>query len=277
MTQKFWGYRRANGRVGIRNHVIILPLDDISNACAESVAKNVQGTMALPHHFGRLQFGRDLDLFFRTLIGIGSNPNVAACVVIGIEASNWTQKVADEIAKTGKPVAMFGIERHGDLNTIERASRKAKEFVHYATELRREECDISELVASVKCGESDTTSGLASCPTTGKVVERLVAAGASVSFGETTELTGGENIVADRMKTPEARAKFQKMFDDYQAVIEREQADLLGSSRPRVTLLADLPQLKKKPLATSKKSASAWLTEFLKWLNPFLRKMVCGI
>ena len=81
----FWGYKRENGRVGVRNHVVILPVDDISNAAAEAVANNIKGTMALPHPYGRLQFGADLDLHFRTLIGTGVNPNVAAVVVICIE------------------------------------------------------------------------------------------------------------------------------------------------------------------------------------------------
>src|SRR5439155_20569379 len=90
----FLGYRRENGRVGVRNHVIILPLDDLSNAASEAVANNVKGTMAIPHPYGRLQFGADLELHFRTLIGAGSNPNVAAVIVIGIEES-WTKRVVD--------------------------------------------------------------------------------------------------------------------------------------------------------------------------------------
>ena len=97
----FLGYRRENGRVGVRNHVIILPLDDLSNAAAEAVAFAIKGTLAIPHPYGRLQFGADLDLHFRTLIGTGCNPNVAAVVVIGIE-DGWTKKVVDGIAATGK-------------------------------------------------------------------------------------------------------------------------------------------------------------------------------
>ena len=89
---KFIGYRRENGKVGVRNYTIILPLDDLSNAASEAVANNIKGTMALPHPYGRLQFGEDLELFFRTLIGTGTNPNVAAVVVIGIEPE-WTGRV----------------------------------------------------------------------------------------------------------------------------------------------------------------------------------------
>src|ERR671914_1309540 len=117
VNRKVNAYRRENGRVGIRNHVIILPVDDISNACAEKVAAMVPGTLALPHAYGRLQFGEDLDLFFRTMIGTGRNANVAAAVVIGIEPG-WTKRIVDGIAETGKPVTGFSIERHGDINTI---------------------------------------------------------------------------------------------------------------------------------------------------------------
>jgi (2R)-sulfolactate sulfo-lyase subunit beta len=121
---KFMGYRRENGRVGIRNHVVILPLDDLSNASSEAVANNIKGTLALPHAYGRLQFGEDLELFFRTLIGTGANPNVAAAVVIGIEPE-WTNRVVEGIAATGKPVKGFHIERSGDIRTIADASYRA--------------------------------------------------------------------------------------------------------------------------------------------------------
>src|SRR5512134_2693283 len=128
---KVLAYRRENGRVGVRNHVVILPLDDLSNAACEAVGNNIKGTLALPHAYGRLQFGEDLDLFFRTIIGTGSNPNVAACVVIGIEPG-WTQRIVDGIKKTGKPVEGFAIERRGDLQTAADAARVAQKFLQDA-------------------------------------------------------------------------------------------------------------------------------------------------
>src|SRR5207302_2955339 len=149
----FRGWRRKNDRVGVRNHVVILPLDDLSNTACEAVANNIKGTIALPHAYGRLQFGEDLELFFRTLIGTGSNPNVAAVVVIGIE-DGWAKRVADGIAKTGKPVSSFGIEGHGDMETVRLASKAAKEYVHWASELQREERPLKDLWVSTKCGES---------------------------------------------------------------------------------------------------------------------------
>src|SRR5262245_5948390 len=147
----FKGYRRENGRVGGRNHVVILPVDDISNAACEAVANNIKGTIALPHAYGRLQFGPDLELFFRTMIGTGSNPNVAAVIVMGLEPG-WTHRIVQGIAKTGKPVTGFAIERKGDLNTIAAACRKAKEYVQWASGLQREPATVADLYVSVKCG-----------------------------------------------------------------------------------------------------------------------------
>lgn len=230
--RNFHGYRRENGRVGIRNHVVILPLDDLSNAACEAVANNVKGTMALPHAYGRLQFGEDLDLHFRTLIGMGSNPNVAAVVVIGIEPG-WTGRIVDGIAKTGKPVEGFAIERNGDFKTIEAASRKAKEYVHWASEMQREECEISELWVSTKCGESDTTSGLASNPTVGNLFDKIDPLGATTCFGETSELTGAEQVCATRAKTPEVAEKFLKTWQAYMdEVIEPHKTSDLSESQP---------------------------------------------
>ncbi len=227
----FKGYRRENGRVGIRNHVVILPLDDLSNAACEAVANNIKGTLAIPHAYGRLQFGADLDLHFRTLIGTGCNPNVAAVVVIGIEGG-WTKRVVDGIAATGKPVEGFWIEGTGDIGTIANASRKAREFLQWASEKQREDCALNELYISTKCGESDTTSGLASCPTVGNLIDKVDALGATTCFGETSELTGAEQVCASRAASPEIAAKFMKTWTAYNDFINENKTNDLSESQP---------------------------------------------
>jgi (2R)-sulfolactate sulfo-lyase subunit beta len=249
------GYRRENGRVGVRNHVVILPVDDISNAACEAVASHIKGTLALPHSYGRLQYGEDLELHFRTMIGIGSNPNVAAAVVIGIE-ENWTRKIADGIAETGKPVAAFSIEGHGDLETVRRASWKAKEFVQWASELGREPVEIEDLTVSIKCGESDTTTGLGSCPTVGVAVDRLVDEGATVFFGETSELTGGEHLIADRMATPKLKERFMETYTSYVSFIEAQAADLLGSQPTQGNIAGGLSTIEEKALGNIEKTGT---------------------
>ncbi|MEQ8394207.1 UxaA family hydrolase [Thalassobaculum sp.] len=228
----FWGYRRENGRVGIRNHVIILPLDDLSNAASEAVANNIKGCLAIPHAYGRLQFGADLDLHFRTLIGTGSNPNVAAVIVIGIEPG-WTKRVVDGIAATGKPVEGFAIEQHGDISTIARASYRAKQFLQDASEKLREECKIEELWVSTKCGESDTTSGLGSCPTVGNLYDKLDPMGITSCFGETSEITGAEHVCASRAINEEVGKKFLATWQAYMdEVIEPHKTSDLSESQP---------------------------------------------
>ena len=253
MQKSFWGYRRENGRVGVRNHVIVLPVDDLSNAAAEAVAHNVKGVLAIPHPYGRLQFGPDLDLHFRTLIGAGSNPNVAAVVVIGIE-EGWTKKLVDGIAETGKPVSGFGIELHGDHDTIMRASKVARQFMQAASEQQRVECSLDELWISTKCGESDTTSGCGANPTVGDAFDKLYAAGSTLVFGETTELTGGEQIVAARCRNDKVRADFMRVFDRYQEVINRHKTTDLSDSQPtKGNIAGGLTTIEEKALGNIQK------------------------
>lgn len=253
--QPLTGYRRADGRVGVRNHVVILPVDDLSNTVCEHIAAAIPGTLALPHAYGRLQYGDDFDLTFRTLIGTGSNPNVAAVIVVGIEP-NWTNLVVEGIAKTGKPVQGFSIERHGDLRVLAEAARVAQQFMQQASELRREPIAQDELTISIKCGESDTTTGLGSCPTVSQAVDRHVAAGGTVIFGETSELTGGEDIIAGRCATDAVRARFQAMFDGYLAEIESSNANLLGSQPTQGNIRGGLSTIEEKALGNIAKTGS---------------------
>jgi (2R)-sulfolactate sulfo-lyase subunit beta len=256
------GYRRTDGRVGVRNQVAILPVDDISNAAAEMVAAMIPGTLALPHAYGRLQFGEDLELLFRTLIGNGANPNIASAVVIGIEPT-WTERVAEGIARTGKPVEAFSIERHGDLETAAAAARVAQGFLQDASELAREPVDLSDLWISIKCGESDTTTGLASCPTVARVVDGVVDAGGTVFFGETTELTGGEHLVADRCINDATRKKFLGVYEDYVRMIEEGEADLLGSQPTEGNIRGGLTTIEEKALGNIAKTGTAPVVDVL--------------
>jgi (2R)-sulfolactate sulfo-lyase subunit beta len=256
------GYRRENGRVGIRNHVLIISVDDISNAAVTGVERLIRGTFALPHPYGRLQFGDDLDLTFNTLIGYGKNPNVAAAIVIGIEP-NWSNYIADQIAETGKPVTAFSIERTGDLQTIADASRKAKEYVHYATELPRVPIEWNEILVSTKCGESDTTSGLASNPTVGRVFDRLEKLGNTMIFGETTEVTGAEDKVMERCVNPEVEAGFKKAFDDYQDLVKSQGVNLMGSQPTEGNIRGGLTTIEEKALGNVEKMGNCKVVGYL--------------
>ena len=256
------GYRRANGRVGIRNHVLLISVDDISNAAVTGVESLVRGTLAIPHPYGRLQFGDDLDLTFNTLIGYGKNPNVAAAIVIGIEP-NWSNHIAEQIAETGKPVRAFSIERTGDLQTIADAARVAQEFVQYATELPRVPVEWNEILVSTKCGESDTTSGLASNPTVGRVFDRLDAGGSTLIFGETTEVTGAEDKVMEQCVTPEVAAQFKGAFDDYQDLVQSQGVNLMGSQPTEGNIRGGLTTIEEKALGNVEKMGRCTVVGYL--------------
>ena len=256
------GYRRPDGRVGVRNHVVVLPVDDLSNAVCENVARVVPGTLALPHHYGRLQYGDDLELTFRTLIGSGANPNVAAAVVVGIEP-NWAHHVAEGIARSGKPVESYSIERFGDLRTLAAASRTAQQLLQDASELRRQPVERREVVISIKCGESDTTTGLGSCPTVARVVDRHVADGGTVVFGETSELTGGEHLIAARCASEQVRRRFQAFYDAYIDEIESSGANLLGSQPTQGNIRGGLSTIEEKALGNIAKTGTAPVVDAL--------------
>jgi (2R)-sulfolactate sulfo-lyase subunit beta len=188
------------------------------------------------------------------MIGTGSNPNVAACVVIGIEPG-WTKKIVDGIAATGKPVAGFSIEANGDIATVAAASRKAKEFVHQTSEQVRVECNLNELWVAAKCGESDTTTGLASCPTVGNMYDKLIPKGLYGCFGETSELTGAEHLAAARAVSPEIAEKFMNTWKAYQRdVIEANKNSDLSESQPtKGNIAGGLTTIEEKALGNLEK------------------------
>jgi (2R)-sulfolactate sulfo-lyase subunit beta len=164
--------------------------------------------------------------------------------------------VADGIAATGKPVDAFSIEGHGDLRTHEKAARRLAQFVRDASEHQREPAEPGEIMMSIKCGESDTTSGLGSCPTTAEVVDRWVDAGGTVLFGETSELTGGEHLIAQRCADDETRKKFQATYDTYLQRIEREGANLLGSQPTQGNIAGGLSTIEEKAMGNIAKTGT---------------------
>ncbi len=246
------GYRRENGRIGIRNYVAVIPLDDISNAAAEGVSYLIRDLIALSHPYGRLQFGEDLELTFNTLIGTGRNPNIAAAIVIGIEPE-WTNVVVEGIAETGKPVSGFSIERRGDIKTIELAARQAVEYVQQASEIPREPVQLEEVMVSAKCGESDTTLGLASNPAIGRVLERIIQAGGTALFGETSEITGAEALVVAQAINEEVADAFLSTFNAYQEFIMGTGADLLGSQPTKGNIRGGLSTIEEKAFGNIQK------------------------
>ena len=167
---KFQGYRRANGTVGTRNYVAIIPSVFCANSTAESIARQVHGAIVLRHPVGCTQIGYDFELTARTLIAMGCHPNIFAVVVIGLGCERFkSEELYDGIRKSGKPVAHFIIQNEGGTTpTIAKGVEAARKFVYMASQEKRVPCDLSELMIATKCGGTDATSGLAANPTVGK-------------------------------------------------------------------------------------------------------------
>lgn len=203
-SQRFTGYRRSDGSVGVRNHVLVLSPTGLTSAAAQRIADLVLGTVAVTSGFGRGQVGDDAQLHFDTLAGLARNGNVAAVLVVSA-ADAITESYVDALRASGKPVDGLSLPGvHEDaLTLVDRGVRIAARLVREASQARRESSTLADLFLAVECGHSDATSGLVCNPLTGRLAERIVAAGGRAVFSETVEWTGTEHLLARRAATPD--------------------------------------------------------------------------
>ena len=260
---EFYGYAREDGTVGVRNHVALISVDALANRTVEGISKLVKNTVPITHPYGRLQFGEDLDLTFRTLIGTGSNPNVAAALIVGLEPS-WTSIVAEGVSRSKKPVESVTIIGNGDHKALEKGARIAQRMVSEASEIRREPFHLSNIVVSIKCGASDTTSGMASNPAVGRAVDRIIDEGGTVIFGETSELAGAEHILARRAVNEEVREAFLKTVKDYIEFAVSKGVDILGSQPTAENIAGGLSTIEEKALGNIQKTGTKPIQGVLK-------------
>ena len=221
MSYTFMGYPRPDGKYGVRNLVAVLPSVVCANDVAQAICRQVQGTIGYFHHQGCCQLPLDLKRVTDVLSHLGQSPNVGAALIVslGCEGTDH-QRIYEEIKATGKPVEIIHIQELGGTSrSIQAGIDAAQRLVQQISGIQRVPADISNLVMSIKCGGSDTTSGMASNCVIGYVADKLVDLGATVVFGETTEFLGGEHILARRAVGGEDGPVGQKI---YQIVDEME-------------------------------------------------------
>ncbi len=250
---EFYGYKREDRTVGVRNHVAIISVDALSNRVVEGISNLIRNTIPITHPYGRLQFGDDLNLTFDTLIGTGCNPNVAAALVTGLEPV-WTQRVVEGISTSKKPVESVTIVHQGDHKAIERGARIAQKMVSTVSEYMREPFPLSDLVVSIKCGASDTTSGIASNPAVGWAVDRIIDEGGTVIFGETSELAGAEHILTHRAVNDTVQKEFLKIVKDYIDFAVSKGANILGSQPTEENIAGGISTIEEKALGNIQKT-----------------------
>ena len=210
---EFMGYVRPDGKVGARNYVAVIPSVTCANDVANAICHQVQGTITYLHHQGCCQMPPDLERVTDTLISLGMSPNVGAILIVslGCEGTDH-ERMYKELSATGKHVEIIHIQELGGVSkAIQLGTDIARKLVIEISGLQRQPVDVSKIVMAIKCGASDTTSGMASNCVIGYVADKLVDLGATVIFGETTEFLGGEHLLARRAVNKEVADKIYEI------------------------------------------------------------------
>jgi altronate dehydratase large subunit len=261
----FWGYRRPDGRVGVRNHVLILPTITCATQAAKQVTELVHGTVSFIHQHECAQVGVDYEQTFRTYVGLGANPNVYGVVVLGLGCeTHQARSVAGEIAKSGKPVEVISIQDHGGtLFTIAQAAKVAAQMVQDASNVMREPCDFSELIVGTECGGSDACSGLSANPAVGVVSDMIVDHGGTSILAETTELIGAEHLLAKRAVNDKVAKRVYEVIRQMEARAIMMGIDIRTGNPSPGNIRGGLSSLEEKSLGAAYKAGSRPLQEVI--------------
>ncbi|ABY95314.1 UxaA family hydrolase [Thermoanaerobacter sp. CM-CNRG TB177] len=267
---KIMGYVRPDGRVGIRNHILIIPSSVCASEVAMRIASHVEGAVALANQHGCCQIGADLELTAKTLVGLGKNPNVAAALVVGLGCEGVpTEKVAEEIAATGKRVEYIIIQDcGGTLKAEEIGTRIARQMAQEAALLKREEVDISNLILAVECGGSDTTSGLASNPVAGYVSDKLIELGGTSMFSETTEIIGAEHLLAKRAVSREVADKLLEIVRRCEEKAKTMGVDMRGGQPTPGNIEGGISTIEEKSMGAIYKGGTKPIQGILDYAEP---------
>lgn len=263
---EFWGYKRKDGRAGIRNHVLILPACACGSESSRIVASQVRGAVSIVFNTGCSDVAANTAMSQKVLTGFACNPNVYGVVIIGLGCETVPhRKLREKIeAMTSKPVVSFGIqEEGGTLKTIEKAVRAAREMASTAGMQQKERCDISELLLGIECGGSDATSGLASNPAVGELSDRLVDLGASTMMSESIEWIGGEHVLAKRAATPEIHDQIIRVCEDYEAHLKAAGQDCRAGQPTPGNKDGGLSTIDEKSLGCIRKGGTRPIVEVL--------------
>lgn len=268
MTTEFMGYRRADGRVGVRNLVAVLSAMDNTNPSAGRIAGIVDGTIVLSTPFGRTQIGHDFEMTLKTLAGIASHPNIAAVLILSLSLESGAG-LAERIKPSGKPVAVLGLQEAGSTMALTAEGvRLAADLVVAASETRRAPCSFSDLVVGVECGGSDTTSGIASNPTVGLFADRFIDAGGTIVLSEPAEFMGAEHILAARAVDPEDAKRIIEMVKWFEDEAERAGVDMRGTNPTPDNIAGGLTTLEEKSLGAIAKGGSRPIVEVIDYADP---------
>ena len=272
----FHGYRRVDGRVGTRNHVLVVPTVICSSVVAERVAAAAgPAGAALPHLAGCGQLGPDMRLTHDTLAAYCGHPNVGAVVVIALGCEQVVAQLLAESARAhGKPVEILAIQAAGGtVRTTEKGAAIAQRMAHDLAQQERVWCDVAELTLSLKCGGSDYTSGLSSNPALGRVTDRLVDLGGAAVLSEIAEIMGAEHLLATRATEAATATRLIQIISRVEAEARALGVDIRGTQPAPGNIRGGLTTIEEKSLgATAKGGERAPLVDVVGYSAPVSRK-----
>jgi altronate dehydratase large subunit len=265
---EFMGYPRPDGSAGARNYVAVIPAVQCGNEMADRIATEVGGNVvALTHNAACVNIPSDKEMVHRTLVGLGTNPNVAAAIVVGIGCDGPPAgPIAEDIARSGKPVELVTIEREGTYeNAVAKGIRHARQMRADSALVQREPFDISYLVYASKCTGSTPASIMACNPAVGWAADALVAAGGTFIFSETTEIIGAEHLLARRAANDAVAARIIEMAERLEKRILATGEDIRGSQPNPGNILGGMTTLEEKSLGAIAKSGKSPISGVLEW------------
>jgi len=267
MKTKFMGYRRPDGRVGVRNLVAIISAMDNTNATANRIAEIVDGTISITTPFGRTQIGYDFEMTLKTLAGIGRHPNVAAVIVLGLSMES-ANRLAERITPSSKPVHAMGLqETRGVLELTAQGARLATDLVSEASEQSREPFSFTDLVIAVECGGSDATSGIAGNPVVGLFADRFIDEGGTIILSEPAEFMGAEHLLAARAVKEADKQRILDMVKWFEDEAIRHRVDMRGTNPTPDNINGGLSTLEEKSLGAIEKGGSRPVVEVIEYAD----------
>jgi altronate dehydratase large subunit len=265
---KIKGFVRPDGKVGIRNKVLILSTVGCANGTVQRIAAQVEGAVAIPNVKGCGQIGKGIEIMKRALINLASNPNVYGTILVGLGCETTKPyELAEKIRKVNpKPLEVITIQdQGGTIKTIQKGIALARKMVEDMSKVEREYVDISSLVLATNCGGSDATSGLAANPALGRCSDKLIENGGTVLLGETTELIGTEHILGRRAKNEKVKENIYKIIKDLENQFIETGIDVRGANPTPGNMKGGLSTLEEKALGGISKGGSTAINEVVEY------------
>ncbi len=273
MSMVFKGFRRSVGRAGIRNHVLLLPVDRLSNQIAWAIEQQVAGLTRFPNpgDYGRRK--SDRERLFRIMLGLAGNPNTHSTILISMRGDyaypeTRATRLRDALAGLGRPVGWLMAEDHGGLGgAIDEGVRLARRLVREASAQERADVDIADLTVGIKCGLSDGSSGISGNPSLGRAVDTLIGDGGSAIFSETTEVIGAERVLGERT-TPEVAERLYEVIRRTEAIAAATGEDIRTINPVPSNIKAGISTLEEKSLGAIAKAGTTPLRGVLEHAEP---------